>query len=108
MYTVIGIKPDGGECKPLEYPTLAEAMKKLQNLIEADELDVEGGQPAMFVQYTMIPNLPPPPPPDSDSPSDHEPPHMPTYIPPPAPNGFGGKFRGREPEPGKPSLRLVQ
>lgn len=95
MYTVIGIKPDGGECKPLEYPTLAEAMKKLQDLIEADELDVEGGQPAMFVQYTMIPNLPPQPP-DSDSPPGHEPPHLPTHIPPPAP------------EPGKPSLRLVQ
>jgi len=55
MYTVIGIKPEGSQCKPLEYPTLEQAMKKLQDLIEADEMELEGGQDAMFVRYTVIP-----------------------------------------------------
>ena len=72
MYTVIGIKPDGSECEPLEYATVEEAMKKLQDLIEADEWDLDndldekllgissgrGGGP-MFVRYTVIPHQAP-------------------------------------------------
>src|SRR5688572_23998742 len=61
MYTVIGIRPDGSECTPLEYPTLAEALKKLQDLIEADECEIAYGETeergiSMFVRYTVIPH----------------------------------------------------
>ncbi len=71
MYTVIGIKPDGSESQPLEHETVEEAMKKLQDLIEADEWDIDndldeifvagagrGGLP-MFVRYIVIPHQAP-------------------------------------------------
>jgi hypothetical protein len=63
MYTVIGTYSDGSKCKPLSYPTLAEALKKLQDLIEADECEIAwgGGETEergirMFIQYTVVPH----------------------------------------------------
>jgi hypothetical protein len=83
MYTVIGTYSDGSQCKPLTYPTLAEALKKLQDLIEADEAEIAYGNTEergviMFTQYTVIPHntaaiarpTPATPPPhESDKPS---------------------------------------
>jgi hypothetical protein len=97
MYTVIGIKPGGEQSKPLSYATLAAALKKLQDLIEADELEVETGQSAMFSRYTVIPNLPP------SAFDDGDQPQMPGFVPPPGlppPGGWSG--------PDRPPLRLVQ
>jgi hypothetical protein len=48
MYTVIGTYPDGREAK-LEYQTLDEAMQKIRDLAEADEIDDE----PMFVRYAL-------------------------------------------------------
>ena len=62
MYTIIGIKPGGEQSQPLQYPTLKQAMQKLQDLIEADEMEVQGGQDAMFARYAVVPKLSAPPP----------------------------------------------
>lgn len=87
MYTLIGIKPDGSESRPLEYPTLAQALKRLQDLIEADECEIAYGNAEergaiMFVQYTVIPHHAA----GRSSPPTPTPPH----------------------DPDKPSLRLVR
>jgi hypothetical protein len=91
MYTLIGIKSDGSETKPLTYPTLAEVLKRLQDLIEADEAEIAYGETeergiTMFTQYTVIP---------------HEVARIahptPSSPPTPPPN-----------EPDKPTLRLVR
>ena len=56
MYTVIGTRPDGNESL-LEYRTLDEAMQKLRDLIEADEMDdpASGGDGPMFIRYAIEP-----------------------------------------------------
>lgn len=51
MYIVIGTRPDGRE-EHLRYETLDEAMQKVRDLVEADELDApENG--TMFVRYAI-------------------------------------------------------
>jgi hypothetical protein len=44
MYTVIGTYSDGSQCEPPSYPTLAEALKKFQDLIEADVCEIAYGE----------------------------------------------------------------
>jgi hypothetical protein len=51
MYIVIGTRPDGRQAR-LEYDTLDEAMQKVRDLIEADELDAPVNGP-MFVRYAI-------------------------------------------------------
>jgi len=48
MYIVLGFKDDGSEPAELSYATLDEAMQKLRDLVEADEIDSDG---PMFTEY---------------------------------------------------------
>ncbi len=50
MYTLIGINHDRTESL-LEFPTLDEALQKLKELVEADEIDIDDGP--MFVRYAL-------------------------------------------------------
>ena len=64
MYIVAGIYPpptvgQGRAHAELRYTTLDEAMQKLRDWIEADELDcATGGDGPMFIEYALRIDLP--------------------------------------------------
>lgn len=87
MYTVIGVYPNGREAI-LEYQTLDEALQKIRDLVEADEMEASSGneQEVMFMRYAL---------------------EVPAIMPPPvAPPGPGRAEIPREP-PASMRLRLV-
>ena len=112
MYTVIGTySDDGSQCRPLTYPTLAEALKRLQDLIEADECEIAYGETEergirMFVQYTVIPHT------VVDVVATYTSPPTPTPTAPPTPPPSArppAQSPASPHEPGKPpQLRLVR
>lgn len=102
-YIVLGIRPDGSEPARLRYATLDEAMQKIRDLVEADEIDDDG---AMFCEYGIVMDPAPKTKHARDVEEDArraaaEMPQMPSFIPPPAqaPDVEGGpapfKFPGR-------------
>lgn len=77
MYQVFGIDHRGNESDRLEYESLDEAMQKVRDLIEADEIDNNG---PMFRSYGMAIHPMPQGPSTEEVEEEMQ---MPSFVPPP-------------------------
>jgi len=89
MYQVFGIDHRGRESERLEYESLDEALQKVRDLIEADEIDNNG---PMFRSYGMAIHPMPQGPSTEEGEAEMQ---MPSFVPPPPPDDEGPKLRLR-------------